>query len=78
MSGVGVLFGAVLEEGESETESNADKIAESRGFRGAVIKAEGGGRETEIGDGIAGTEALCTGGVSLLRCDSGGRDFLSP
>jgi hypothetical protein len=43
-------------EGESETVSKADKIAVSRGFRGAVIKLVGGGRETGIGDGWAGAE----------------------
>jgi hypothetical protein len=52
-SGVGVRLWRLLD-GESETVSKADKIAESRGFRGVVIMPEGGGRVTGIGDGMAG------------------------
>jgi len=48
VSGLGVRFTCVLEEGNSETLSKADKIAESRGFRGAVIMPMGGGRETGL------------------------------
>jgi hypothetical protein len=75
--GVGVRLGKVRDEGESETESKADKIAESRGLRGAVIMPEGGGRATGIGEGMAGgIESM--GGVSRLRCANGGNEVDSP
>jgi len=78
-SGVGLRFGGrVLDDGESETVSKADKMAESRGFRGAVIMPNGGGRETGIGEGIAGVVALGIGGVARLRWASGGKDVVSP
>jgi hypothetical protein len=67
-----------LDNGESETVSKADKIAESRGFRGAVIMPEGGGKETGRGEGGAGLVALWTGGVSRLRWASGGREVDFP
>ena len=72
VSGLGVRFTCVLEEGNSETLSKADKIAESRGFRGAVIMPMGGGRETGIGDVMAGAEEDWMGGVSRLRWARGG------
>lgn len=52
------LGGIRMEGGESGTDSKADKIAVSRGARGAVIMLEGGGRETEIGEGNIGLPAL--------------------
>lgn len=54
---MGVRFGRPLDEGESDAASNADNIAESRGFRGAVITLEGGGSVTRIGDGMVGALA---------------------
>jgi len=71
-SGLAVRFTCALAEGDSETLSKADKIAESRGFRGAVTMPIGGGRETGIGDGMAGAEEDWMGGVSLLRWARGG------
>jgi hypothetical protein len=59
------------EEGECETVSKADKIAVSRGFRGAVSIPVGGGRETGIGEGMA-AAATWMGGVSRLRWARGG------
>ena len=70
--------GRVLDDGESEIVSKADKIAESRGFRGAVIMPEGGGRETGIGEGIAGVGTFGIGGVARLRLVSGGKEVVSP
>ena len=58
--------------------SKADKIAESRGFRGAVTMLVGGGRATGIGERRAGGGAVWMGGVSGLRCASGGNDGDSP
>jgi hypothetical protein len=39
---------------------------------------EGGGRETGIGEGMAGVVVVATGGVSRLRCARGGKDAVSP
>lgn len=69
-SGVGVR----LDDGEPATVSKADKIAESRGFRGAVGMPEGGGKDTGSGEGMTGVVALWIGGVSRLRCASGGKE----
>jgi hypothetical protein len=50
-SGEGVRFRFEVDrDGSSKT----DKIAESEGLRGAVVMPEGGGRETGMGDGMAG------------------------
>ena len=72
-SGLGVPFTCALEEGDSETVSKADRIAESRGFRGAVIMPIGGGRDKGIGGAMAGADEDWMGGVSLLRWARGGR-----
>jgi hypothetical protein len=70
-------MGGGRDEGDSEMESNADKIAESPGLRGAVIMPEGGGRATAIGECIAGA-TVRSGGDSRLRCARGGNEVDSP
>jgi hypothetical protein len=70
--------GGCLDDRESETASKEDKIAESRGFRGAVIMPEGGGKETGSGVGMTEVVALWIGGVSRLRWASGGKEADSP
>ena len=73
VSGVGVRLGKVLDEGESK----ADKIAESRGLRGALVTPVGRGRAVGIGEGMVGGKTTA-GGVSRLRCASGGNEVDSP